>query len=203
MRRINFFVEDSGHEVFLNALVERLADQYGIKVGINHYSVTGGCGRMIKELGDYLRDLERGQNSLPDLLIVARDANCKGLFGCRQEIDNKVPPRFKDFTIYAIPDPHIERWVLLDSAAFKLVLGKGCAAPDQKCERDRYKHFLIEAIRNAGISPLLGGIEHVEDIVKAMDLHRMEMADESLGRLLKDLHDKFKQWSREKSTLSG
>ena len=50
--------------------------------------------------------------------------------------------------IYAIPDPHIERWLLLDSAAFKKVLDKGCSAPTQKCERGLYKRLLLQAVRN-------------------------------------------------------
>ena len=112
------------------------------------------------------------------------------------DLVRKVSPS-QGWVIYAIPDPHIERWLLLDSGAFKTVLGKGCPAPDQKCERDRYKYLLLEAIRGAGITPLLGGIEHAEDLVKAMDLQYLEQADDSLGRLLKALHDKFKGWTHE------
>jgi hypothetical protein len=59
----------------------------------------------------------------------------------------------------AVPDPHIERWLLLDGAAFKAVFGEGCDAPDLKCSRDRYKSRLIEAIRGTGVTPNLGGLE--------------------------------------------
>ena len=107
---------------------------------------------------------------------------------------NKAVLFFKDITICAIPDPHIERWLLLDSSAFKTVLGKGCDAPNQKCSRDRYKQLLIEAMKNADVSPLLGGIEHAEDIVNAMDLVKMELADPSLGKFLKELKSKFNVW---------
>jgi hypothetical protein len=55
-----------------------------------------------------------------------------------------------------VPDPHIERWLLLDSQAFKEVLHRGCSAPDQKCDRDRYKLLLDEAVRAAEVEPLLG-----------------------------------------------
>ncbi len=58
---------------------------------------------------------------------------------------------YDPITIYAIPDPHLERWLLLDSAAFKHVLGRGCSAPDQKCEKERYKQLLIQAILEAGL----------------------------------------------------
>jgi len=91
----------------------------------------------IKELKKYVRDLQRGRESLPDLLIVATDGNCKGFLERKRQIE-EVTKEFTRLVICAIPDPHIERWLLLDSAAFKKVLGKGCTAPIQKCERDLY-----------------------------------------------------------------
>ena len=85
---------------------------------------------------------------------------------------------------------------MLDSAAFKTVLGKGCYAPKQKCERKRYKRLLLEAVRGAGMTPLLGGIEYTEDLVKAMNLPFLESEGESLGRLIKDLRVVFKTWEQ-------
>lgn len=142
----------------------------------------------------YLRDLKRKMEAMPDLLIVATDANCKGFGERKREID-EVDDSFRDLIICAIPDPHIERWLLLDSAAFKSVLGKGCKAPDQKCERDRYKKLLLEAVLAAGVVPLLGGMEYAEDIVNAMDLTLRATGDASLDRFLKELHKKLRQWT--------
>lgn len=78
-----------------------------------------------------MRDLKRQGRPYPDLIVVATDANCKGLNERTREIvcrDDPAP------MILAIPDPHLERWLLLDGAAFKAVFGKGCDAPDQKCD---------------------------------------------------------------------
>jgi hypothetical protein len=194
MRKVIFFVEDYGHETFIKALIERFSQEKRVGTVITSRSVRGGHGKTVSELKAYLRDLELGRENVPDLLIVATDANCKGYTERKREID-EVNNRFKDITICAIPDPHIERWLLLDSSAFKTVLGKGCDAPNQKCSRDRYKQLLIETMRNAGVSPLLGGIEHAEDIVNAMDLVKMEQADPSLGKFLKELKSRFNEWS--------
>jgi hypothetical protein len=65
--------------------------------------------------------------------------------------------------------------------------GRGCQAPDQKCDRDRYKQALIRAIADAGVIPTLGGIEFAEDLVQAMDLERAARADVSFKRFLDDL----------------
>jgi len=73
--------------------------------------------------------------------------------------------------------------------------GKGCSAPDQKCDRDRYKALLASAVRDAGVIPLIGGIEHAEEIIGAMNLQRMRQADKSLGRLLEELEHVFHEWS--------
>ena len=193
MRKAGLFVEDFGHETVLNSLLLRFSSQYGIPIDISPRSVRGGHGRVITELRQYIRDIRRDREPLPDLLIVATDANCKGFVKRRQEIE-EATEGFADRLIPAIPDPHIERWLLLDSGAFKAVLGKGCAAPDLKCERDRYKRLLQDAVRNAGLTPLLGGMEHAEALVAVMDLVRLEYADESLGSLLKALRDKFQEW---------
>lgn len=195
MHRIILFVEDYGHEAFITALLERLAQENSIKLEIMHRSIRGGHGKVIKEFESYLRELHREREGLPDLLLVATDLNCKGYLERRKEIDDKNY-RFRDFTVCAIPDPHIERWLLLDSFAFKSVLGKGCNAPDQKCSRDRYKKLLLEAMRNAGIVPPLGGIEYARDIVNAMDFKRVAKTDCSFKKLLNDLTHKFSEWKR-------
>lgn len=196
MPEIALFVEDAGHEAVIKSLVFRFASLYQIEVKLNLYSVRGGHGKVINELRQFLRDVERGTLRLPDLLIVAIDANCRGYSEKYGEIKS-ITDEFSltSITICAIPDPHIERWLLLDSAAFKTVLGKGCQAPNQKCERDRYKRLLIEAVRNTGRTPLLGGMEHAENLMNAIDLDRIITTDDSFGRFIQELHRQFKQWS--------
>lgn len=194
MRKILLFVEDYGHEEFIRALIQRLGKEWGVNLKIISRSVRGGYGKVVGEWKTYLRDLERGVEELPDLLIIGTDANCKGFAKRKRELD-EINHCYKNFTVYAIPHPHIERWLLLDSGAFKSVMGKGCNAPDHKCSKNRYKQFLLEAMQRAGVIPPLGGVEYAEDIVNAMDLQRMESINASFGKFLKDLKDKFKEWS--------
>ena len=191
MREIALFVEDDAHQQVIGGLVRRIAAQCDVSVRLDWRSAVGGYGRVIAELGEYLRDLRRQGSPWPDLIIVATDANCKGLNERAREIgypDTPTP------MVLAIPDPHIERWLLLDGAAFKTVFGTGCDAPDQKCDRARYKQRLIEAIHAAGTTPLLGGIEYAEDIVMAMDIDRASRLDRSFKRFVEDLRDAFQGW---------
>lgn len=193
MREILLFVEDFGHEEILSAVISRLAQEYDIEVTINPRSATGGHGRVLNELAMYVGRLE--QEHLPDLLVVATDANCNRYSKRKRMINEKLPIIIQDLTVYAIPEPHIERWLLIDSAAFKAVLGKGCEAPPAKCERALYKRLLIEAIREAGLTPLVGGIEHARDLVDHMDFGYVERTDSSFGRFLREIKDKFREWS--------
>ena len=87
------------------------------------------------------------------MIIVATDANCKGLNQRTRELDRPNAPAP---IIAAIPDPHIERWLLLDGAAFRTVFGRGCNAPDQKFSRNLYKQQLIKAVYDADITPSIG-----------------------------------------------
>ena len=195
MRNINLFVEDVAHEDFLTALIQRFADAYNIEINIKASSVRGGHGKVITELRQYLRDLQHYKEGLPDLIIVGTDSNCKGLSERETEI-NQVTSSFGDFVISMIPEPHIERWLLLDSAAFKTVFGKGCPVPDQKCERDRYKKMLLKAIYEATTVPPLDGLERVEDLVNTMHLQRLEQNDRSARRFLRALQHKFRTWQQ-------
>jgi hypothetical protein len=193
MISVTVFGEDYAHEIVLRTLVQRLAEEHNLPVGIHVRSAAGGHGRMLRELGQYVKELERGKTSLPDLFIVARDANCEGYAQRVKEIQ-AVLGGYAGPVVQAVPDPHIERWLLLDSQAFKAVLGHGCKAPDQKCDRDRYKKLLDLAVRGAGVEPLLGGVEFAEDIIRAMDPDRAHRADASFGHLLSDLRAVFRQW---------
>ena len=196
MRNINLFAEDNGHEKFLVPLVQKFAVQYGISVKINIDNASGGHGKVISTLKQYVRDLGRGRKSFPDLLIVAIDGNNEGYASRKKEID-EAAKNFQGSVICAIPEPYIERWLLLDAVAFKQVLGKGCSAPaQQKSERAFYKHLLQDAVMNAGFVPFLGGLEYAEALVNAMNLEKLERTEASLGKLLKELRYKFQEWKQ-------
>lgn len=182
-RTIAAFGEDYAHRQVIGALIARVAAELKLSVKVDWRSARHGHGRVISELGEYLRDV-RAQRQHIDLIVIATDANCKGLLERSRQIpvnDSPVP------VVLAIPDPHIERWLLLDGAAFKAVLGQGCQAPDRKCARDRYKMLLIQAIFATGVVPSLGGVEFAEDIVREMDLVRAAAADASLRQFLDTL----------------
>jgi len=195
MYDIRLFVEDNGHEVFLSALIQRFANTYSVSIEPKFGNAAGGYGKMMSELKEYINDLLTDQEELPDLLIAATDSNCEGFLKRKRQVERALKA-FRGKVIYAIPDPHIEKWLLLDSAAFKNVLGKGCPAPPQKCERNLYKRLLRDAVRATGVNPPLGGIEYGEDIVNAMDLDKLERTEASLGHLLKDLRQQFQTWQQ-------
>jgi hypothetical protein len=71
---------------------------------------------------------------------VATDANCRGYGERKRETDGAVGD-LKDWVVCAVPDR-----LLIDSAAFKAAPGRGCSAPDMKCDRDRYKQRLVDAL---------------------------------------------------------
>ena len=193
MYNISLFAEDEAHEDFLTTLAQRFAETYRVEIEMTTYSVSGGYGRVISELKQYHRDLQSHQEALPHLILVGTDGNCKKPPEREQEIRQAISG-FTDSVISAIPEPHLERWLLLDAEAFKTVFGKGCPAPDKKCERDRYKRLLLNAILQAGSEPSLTNFGYVADIVNAMNFQRMARRNDSLGRLLKALQNQFEIW---------
>ena len=197
MRSITLFVEDYGHEEFITAWIDRFSLETQVPVRIRRYSVRGGHGRAIEELRHFVGNVRAAREAWPDLLIVTIDANCQEVALRRKEIEGAMGElAFR--VVLAVPDPYIERWLLLDSGAFKAVLGKGCPLPDFKCDRDRYKKLLAQAVSMAGLTPLIGGLEHARDIVGSMDFSRMTRkgGDKVLRRFLLEIQKVFKDWAQ-------
>jgi hypothetical protein len=194
MRKISLFAEDRGHEIVLKSLVERVLASHEVQANIQLVSVRGGFGRVQTELEQYVKDLLSYNRGLPDLVIVATDANCHGA-NARRKMFQKVVVPIQDRTIYAIPDPHIERWLLRDPAAFKAVLGVPCQTVQHKCGRDRYKTLLINSVRDAGLAPMIGGLEYAEDIINNMDLSPAS-GDHDWGDFLQELHARARLWKQ-------
>ena len=71
---------------------------------------------------------------------------------------------------------------------------KGCDAPDQKCDRNRYKKLLIEAIYAAGTTPRIGGIEYAEEIMQQININRAARVDRSFNRFVTNLRNTFRGW---------
>jgi len=186
MPKIVVFCEDSGHEKVVAGLLRKMLPHRGYEVRI--LSARHGKGRALSELEDYLNQVRKGFVSAPDAVVVAIDANCKGYNGKKKEIDEKKNKDFPDHIpfIHAIPDPHVERWILKDSKAFKAVFGKGCVAPNQKCEKDRYKNLLNDAIKAADGEVTISWIEHADAIVEFMDIDFLSRDDESIRKFVEE-----------------
>ncbi len=183
---LRLFAEDQGHEAIVGELVRRIAREAGVAADVRPEAVRGGYGHTIAALRDYVRRVRLTDRPMPDLLVVATDANCRG-YADRLRAVRAAAGTLSDRLVCAIPDPHVERWLLVDSHAFKTVLGRGCSAPDQKCDRDRYKERLAQAVKQTGRRVEVGGLEHAPELIAAMDLDTVRRNDASLGRFVEEL----------------
>lgn len=192
--RIGYFLEDRGHEAFLKALVDRVAKERGLKDGDWIHDVRAATGgKSIQSYKDFLKDMSFKNMPVPfDLLIIASDGNCKGYTAKKDQLfsyANKLRFPRSDILVFAIPDPHIERWYMDDPHGFHIAIGSGQIPrlPGYKCERRLYKRVMGEAIATSEIRPQFGGYEYGEKIVKAMDLYKAAKADNSLKHFVDDL----------------
>ncbi|MCL2346977.1 MAG: hypothetical protein FWC50_01820 [Planctomycetaceae bacterium] len=195
--QITLITEDRGHEAFLKALILRIASEFNFSLGsvrLFPRSVRGGHGKVLSELKEFVEEIARFKQSLPDLIVAASDSNCVG-FNTRCKAMQECVESVKDRVVFAVPDPHVERWMLLDSHAFKKVFGVGCRLPDNKCDKDRYKSLLADAFSKTEVEPLFSGFEYSENLIQEMDLDKIK--DNSLKRLIDDLKNKFRIWKKE------
>ena len=194
--RIGYFLEDRGHEILLKAFVARVAKEKGLKLGdwIDDVRAATG-GKSIQAYRNFLRDITRKGSPIPfDILIVASDGNCMGYVDKKTQLlgyAKKAKFSQPDNLIFAIPDPHIERWYMDDPQGFNKAIGSGAlpALPQYKCEKGLYKKVMRDAIVSSEVTPQFGGYEYGEKIVEEMDLYGAAKNDPSLKHFIDDLSD--------------
>jgi len=76
---------------------------------------------------------------------------------------------------------------MADPESLTAIIGAEPKKERRKCERDRYKKLLVEAIRQGGQIVTLGGIEFATDIVLSMDLYRASKNEPSLKSFIDDM----------------
>lgn len=170
MAKVAYFLEDRAQEDFIKALVEKVAEVRNYPNPIEHEVVSSrGGSKSIEECREFLEDCEKARQIDADFLVVAIDGNCVGYSEKKREIEvhiNQENP-FQDRIVYAIPNPHIERWYLYDQGAFRLATNATPPEiPEYKCKRDYYKGILRKALRDGEVLSLAGGSELASDIVQ-------------------------------------
>lgn len=185
---VDLFAEDRAHEEFLRAMLNRIAAEQDRNLTVRVRSARGGHPRVLEELGLYQTSVVKAPEnlSMPDLVCIAIDANCKRWIRAKTDIEKRIHTQFTQRAIIACPDPHIERWYLADPDLFAQVIGVRPKVGKRKCERGRYKAILSKAIVDAGHPATLGGIEFAQELVAAMDVYRASKAETSLKHFLDD-----------------
>ncbi|MBW2000237.1 MAG: hypothetical protein JRJ29_20045 [Deltaproteobacteria bacterium] len=150
-------------------------------------------GKSIQEYRSFLKSISpKGKPTPFDIIVVASDGNCKGYLEKKNQLlgyaEKAGFPRF-DILVFAIPDPHIERWYMNDPQGFNRAIGSGAlpVLPPYKCEKGLYKRVMREAIASSDVRPQFGGYEYGEKIVEEMDLYRASKTDNSLKHFIDDL----------------
>lgn len=191
---IVYFLEDRAQEGFIKALVERVAREEAIPSGGLRHNVRSARrgSRVINEFRNFLKDTRKLRSSGEDVIVVSVDGNCKGYNDRVKQLSKYLRPDdwFQNRILYAVPDPHIERWYLMDQKAVKDGIGlhKAPEMPPYKCKKGHYKQVLNRALREAGIQSLLGGPEYAEKIIENIsDLRLFAEKNTGLEKFLQDL----------------
>lgn len=200
---ILFFLEDRAQEDFIKSLVERIAEEESIpnsNLVADIRSARKGS-KVINEFKKFLKDSKKMGTEDIDFLVVAIDGNCKGYMDRVRELEKYIKPGhpFKNRVIYAVPDPHIERWYIIDQRALRdgVGLDKAPDLPPRKCKKDYYKNVLNQALRDSGVDSLFSGTEFAERIVEKIDLDLLGMQNAGFQAFIENLRKAFRQMRRE------
>lgn len=186
--KIYLFVEDTAHEIVVRSLFRRLSAAEGVKVSFS-VAIQGGHGGVITGIKGFQSALKKGAipAGTPDLLVVLIDANCHDFQERKRETAGVIDSSVFPFFVIGCPNPHIEKWLLIDQHALSVVFGASLNIPLHKCDRDFYKNELKTIIQHAGWPITQGGIEYSQDIIAEVDFVRAEKNDPSFGNFISDL----------------
>ncbi len=191
--KIIFFLEDAAQESFIRAMVERLIHDEGKDVSdyaLHVLSSRGGGS--IRAYKDFLIQAKKRNYLDADVLVVGSDGNCNGFVKRKQQLLDASKGLSYPEVISAVPDPHIERWYLLDSQALAdaAEVPVKVVSPIAKCDKNHYKNLLKKALTDQGVFPLLGGAEYGEIVAKSMNIYAAGAVDHSL----RDFIDQVRSW---------
>lgn len=186
---IGLFLEDFAQEQYIQAIARRIAGNRGCECVFRVFNSRGGRPAVQRELKLFFRT-QASSEPTPDFLIIGNDGNCNGFVERRNELDKYVPSEWRDRTIWAIPDPHIEAWLFRDIEAFHRAVGSCNAPPIRKCDKNFYKNFLRDNTIKARGSALLGGIENVNEIAVNQDLTRLKASGADLCSFIEALEQR-------------
>jgi len=195
---IAYFLEDIGQEAIIPPLVKRLIREAGKPADdFEHRTLNARGGRSISSYKTFLADARRRMHLPADLLIVGSDGNCQGFAKRRDEIRAEAADPPYPNVVTAVPDPHIERWYLLDIPALSVAAGlsKIPALQQHKCDKDYYKRLLRSAFDGSSVIPPLGGTEYGPLVADRIDLYAAGKADHGLAEFVKAVRDWIKQLS--------
>lgn len=194
---IAFFLEDSAQEALIPNLVRRLiADEGKSPPDYELHVLSARGGGSIRAYKEFIKDVKRRKKTpAADVLIVGSDGNCNGFAKRRAQLNDAAKDVPYPTVITAIPDPHIERWYLLDSQALAGAAGVPVQAipPDAKCDKGHYKKLLKDAFTQYDLYPPLGGAEYGPLIAQTMDLYAAGVADHAL----RDFIEQARYWLRQ------
>lgn len=193
--KLGLFAEDEGHARLLNPLIGRISGEEGVDSEVVERSSAGGAAAAARNLRSYISDLSLGRVEYLDVLVVARDGNCRGFGVRKRETEKIVQGRFAGSLVLAVPDPHIEKWYLADPRAPAKAIGESGFAdvPARKCERHRYKKALSDAFEQLELTLAAGGIEYGTEIARCMDLDLASRNEPTLQRFISDLRSALRR----------
>lgn len=186
--KLHLIVEDTAQEIIARALFRRLSYEEGVRISIS-IAIKGGYGGVLTEIKVFQKALAKGAipGGMPDLLLVLGDSNCHNFQERKKEIMSIIDNNIFPFLVVGCPDPHVEKWLLIDQHALSIVFGVSLNISLDKCKKDYYKDELKRIVRFAGWSMTQEGIEYSRDIIENIDFTRAEKNDHSFKYFISDL----------------
>lgn len=184
---LDLIVEDQAQELFIGAMVRRLAVDCGRAVALRTLSARGGRPQVFRILTNYEAITMGSHLAVADSVVVAVDGNGDSFAATRAKVLEQAPAALASRIVVACPVPYVERWFLADPESLRTALGVAPTPRSGGRQKEDYKALLLRTVRGAGHIPVLGGAEFAPTIVEAMNLYRAGKNHSSLKAFLDDV----------------
>ena len=184
----------------MTALVRRLLKEERVEVQVAVRTGQGGS-QSLSMFKDDFREWRKSFWEMPDAVLLCRDSDCRPRADVLKQFEKeRRESEAKGCTLlFAVFEPEIERWYLLDEKAFEKACGFRLPGtpPSPECrkrggrrrKRFSYKKFIRKQAAEKGLRLLHHGAEWADEIVQRTDFSLAAGRDPAFEEFLEEIRD--------------
>lgn len=193
-----YFLEDRFHENFIRPLVVRISTENTLPQKFcSHKIEYARGGGSVGAFTKYIKEWKRGEKEPYGISVIAIDADKPGIRERIKLISDIIKNRSYLWPVVtAVPDPCIEKWLLLDPAVWSSVVGRPVnitLRANANC--DEYKNKISGILNLLPTPAYFDAWQFGPELVRAINVRRAKLTNRDFKRFVDDLRNQVAPYS--------